>query len=217
MDDGFRDSDKYAGLPRDAQGADVGYGEDPIEDAASSGRLFWQRLVGVVRCSPAAFAEFAGDRRATWQIAVLVVAIVVINAIGADLSGLYSELAKFGLESQIPFYRALAVPLGIVFVAVWAGIVMLVAKLFSSESMSYGGWFRALGPISVTSVLQLIPHAGWILSNLYWIVLTFVAVRTVARVSRMATVGIIAIAWIGPFALLGLLAVLLIAVALTLA
>lgn len=217
MDDGFRDSEESAGLPRDEQGAQVGYGQEPIEDAASSGTRFWQRLVGVLMCWPAAFAEFAGDRRATWQIAALVVVTGAIGVIGANLTGLYSDLAKLGLESAVPFINAGAVPSGFVVFAVWAGIVMLVSKLFSSESVSYGGWFRALGPITVTNLLQHIPYVGWILSTLYWLVLTFVAVRTVARVSRMATIGIIVIAWIGPIALLGLLAILLISVGLTLA
>ncbi len=124
-------------------------------------------------------------------------------------------------------------PLGFVVFAAWAGIVMLTSKLFSSESVSYGGWFRALGPITVTNLLQLIsvvgwalkpetttpflesvalqliPFVGWALSYLYWIVLTFVAVRTVARVSRLATIGIMLISAIGPFVVVGFLFALL--------
>ena len=212
MDDGFRDSDESVRLPRDAQGADVGYGEDPIEDATGSGRLFWQRLVGVLRCSPAAFAEFAGDRRATWQIAAVVVVAGVVGQIAADLDGLYSALPELGLGYLVPAIKVSLVPLGFVVFAVWAGIVMLVSKLFSSASVPYGGWFRALGPITITNPLQHIPYAGWILSILYWLVLTYAAVRTVARVSRVATIGIMAIAWFGPFALLGLLVILFVSV-----
>ena len=79
MDDGYRDSDETAGLARDSQGSDVGYGQDPIEDVVGSGTLFWQRLGGVLKCSPAAFVAFAGDRRATWQIAALVIVTSAIN------------------------------------------------------------------------------------------------------------------------------------------
>lgn len=217
MDDEIRDGEESVGLPRESPGGRAGVGQDPIEDVAGGGTRFWQRLAGVLMCLPAAFAEFAGDRRATWQVAALVVVTGAIEVIGANLTGLYSDLAKLGLESAVPFINAGAVPSGFVFLAVWTGIVMLVSKLFSSESVSYGGWFRALGPITVTNLLQQIPYVGWILGTLYWLVLTFVAVHTVARVSRMATIGIIVIAWIGPIALLGLLAILLIAVGLTLA
>ena len=208
MDDEYRERDDPAGLSRDSHGADVGYGRDPIEDAVGSGRLFWQRLAGVLRCSPAAFAEFAGDRRATWQVAALVVVAGVIGQFGTDLAGLYSTLGELGQESQVPAMKALFVPLGFLSFAVWAGIVMLVSKLFSSESISYGGWFRALGPITATDLLQLIPFAGWLLSTLYWIVLTFVAIRTVARVSSMATIGIL----VGPYVVLGLLSALFFAI-----
>lgn len=200
MDDGFRDGEESVGLPRESPGGRAGVGQDPIEDVAGGGTRFWQRLAGVLMCLPAAFAEFAGDRRATWQVAALVVVTGAIGLIGANLSGVYSDLAKLGLESAVPVFNAGAVPLGFVVFAAWAGIVMLVSKLFSSESVSYGGWFRALGPITVTNLLQQIPYVGWILGTLYWLVLTFVAVRTVARVSRMAAIGIMLISAIGPFA-----------------
>lgn len=207
MDDEYRDADDAVAPPTGPHGSRGGYDQDPIEDVAGSGRLFWQRSVGVLRCSPEAFAEFAGDRRATWQVAALVVAVGAIGQIGTDLSGIYSALGELGQESQVPAMKALFVPLGFASFAIWAGIVTLVSKLFSRESVSYGGWFRALGPIAVTNVLQLIPFAGWIFGGLYWIVLTFVAIRTVARVSRMAAIGIM----VGPYLVLGLLVILFIA------
>lgn len=91
MDDEYRDADDAVTPPAGPQGSRGGYDQDPIEDVAGSGRLFWQRLVGVLRCSPAAFVEFAGDRRATWQVAALVVVVGAIGQIGTDLSGLYSQ------------------------------------------------------------------------------------------------------------------------------
>lgn len=163
MDDGYRDSDETGGLPRDSQGSDVGYGHDPIEDVVGSGTLFWQRLGGVLKCSPAAFAAFAGDSRANWQIAALVIVTSAINLIGNNLSGRYSDLAEAEWGSEVLAYDVLLVPLGLVFTAAWAGIVMLVSRLFSSESVSYGGWFRSLGSISVANVLYVIPYAGWAL------------------------------------------------------
>ena len=217
MDDGYRDSDEPVGLPRDGQGSDASYGQDPIEDVAGSGRLFWQRLVGVLKCSPAAFVAFAGDRRATWQIAALVVVTSAINHIGNNLSGRYSDLAAVEWGSEILAYDVLFVPLGVVCIAVWAGIVTLVSRLFSIRSVPYGEWFRSLGAISVANVLYLIPFAGWALSTLYWIVLLFVAVRTVARVSKMAAIGIIAISWFGPAVVVMLLVGLFIVIAIVLA
>lgn len=202
MDDGFRDGEESVGLPRESPGGRAGVGQDPIEDVAGGGTRFWQRLAGVLMCLPAAFAAFAGDRRATWQVAALVVVTGAIGLIFANLAGVYSDLANLGLESAVPVFNAGAVPLGFVVFAAWAGIVMLTSKLFSSESVSYGGWFRALGPITVTNLLQQIPYVGWILGTLYWLVLTFVAVRTVARVSRMAAIGIMLISAIGPFAVI---------------
>lgn len=217
MDDGYRDSDETAGLPRDSQGSDVGYGQDPIEDVGGSGSLFWQRLGGVLKCSPAAFAAFAGDSRATWQIAALVVVTSAINHIGNNLSGRYSDLAEAEWGSEVLAYDVLLVPLGLVLTAAWAGIVMLVSRLFSNWSISYGGWFRSLGSISVANVLYVIPYAGWALSTLYWVVLLFFAVRTVARVSGMAAIGIMAISWVGPAVVAGLLVGIFAAVAIFLA
>ena len=159
---------------------------------------FWKRLAGVLLGSRGAFAEIATDRGATWQaIGVILVATLPSVLIGGPAFS-PSSSGDVAREAQI-FDSLSAMASGLVFTAILAWMVRIVAGWLGTRALAYGGWFRVLGFTSASGVLVMLPIYGWIAAGVYGLVLEVVAIRSLAVTNTKRSIIIVLIAGVGTF------------------
>ena len=122
---------------------------------------------------------------------------IVVVAVASVLSG--SFLTMFFFVVTIPFYLFVT--------AVNAGLVSLVARLFSKESPEFGAWFRALAFAEAPLILGVIPFVGSFIAGTYVIATSIAAIHRVARIPIGSAILTWLIAWLLPIALIAFLVV----------
>ena len=187
-------------------------GEGPVR-GGSDRRSLWNRLVAVLKRSPGAFADIAGDRSATDQALVVLVATTVfpsvLRLVQHELGytvGIYAVPESVPWVSSPAVIEAISLATALIYVAIMAASLKLVSGWFHKESATYGGWFRSLGFISITSVLEPVPWVGWIIALGYYLVLTVAAIRELTQVRTMRAIGMLLVAWLAVWVTTGVIA-----------
>lgn len=122
---------------------------------------------------------------------------IVVIALASVLSGSFLTMVLFFVT--IPFYLFVT--------AVNAGLVSIVAKLFSRESPEFGAWFRALGFATAPLILGVIPFVGSFIAGTYVIATSIAAIHRVAKIPIGSAILTWLIAWLLPIALIAFLVV----------
>ena len=171
--------------------------DSPTSPGAGESRpsSFWKRLAGALLGSRRAFAEIAGDPRATWQaVALMVFPGILVGALGgADIVTQSTEETTRGTDIIDVAKHLLS---GLVFTATMALILRGVSGWLEGRSCSFGGWFRVLGFTSPIEVLITIPTYGWIAVLVYGSILYVLATRELVATNTRTAIGIVLVSFV---------------------
>lgn len=171
---------------------------------------FWKRLAGVLLGSRRAFAEIAGDPRATRHaVAIVLVTSILASAFGgAEFSDEPSEGPRW---SERAFSLATDPIIGLASAAIYSWMIRIAAEWRGRASPAFGAWFRVLGFASAVSVLDLIPISGSVATLIYSLILDVAITRELAGAPTRSAIGIVLVAIFGFALLFGVLVLLYIA------
>ena len=139
-----------------------------MESAGSSpstSQVVWNRVQGVLRLDPPVFAEIGADPSGVTQG-------LIVAAIAAAAANLWS--GPF-LVSSVLLYLLMAAGL--------AGLFSLVARMFAQGVPRYPAWLAAILFTTAPLALGIIPMFGAAVGSLYMVVLQFVAIRELGRIT----------------------------------
>lgn len=170
----------------------------PASPAAGGNKpsSFWKRFAGALLGSRRAFAEIAGDPRATWQA----VALIVFPGILMDAFGEAEILTlPTGEDARVSDIFGIAQDRleGLVITVTMALLLRVVSGWLQGRSSSFGGWFRVLGFTSPIEVLMTIPTYGWIAVLIYGSILYVLATRELAATNTRTAIGIVLTSIVG--------------------
>lgn len=141
-----------------------------------------QRLTRLLRLDTSVFAELYNDSAATLPVAIYAAVVLLLSGLGGMfyISSLFGfETYEFvgGSSSGEFFLRSiiLGTVFGLIMLAAWSGIVMLVLRQLAGVDANLYGVARVLGVAVTPLILALLLFANDVFAGLSWIALGGVA------------------------------------------
>ena len=156
--------------------------------AAGSNASLWTRVQNVFAFETSVYPDVAAGPF-TFQA-------IVIIAVASVLSG----------SALTMLFFFIAIPVSLVQTTISAGLISIIAKLFSKESPGFAAWFRALGFAEAPLILGIIPFVGSFIGGTYVIATSIAAIHRVARIPIGLAILTWLLVWLLPLALLTFLA-----------
>lgn len=128
------------------------------------------RVVRALKLDATLYQEVDGDESMTQEALIILVGAALIGGLGAALGD--GNITVWIVGALI------GAPIGL---AIWAGIVLVVGKMFGGQA-DFKGLYRSLGYASAPTAAQIIPIVGGLLA-LWGLATSVVAVRESHQIS----------------------------------